>query len=59
MTKVVYNGQMVDCDGAVMLMDGDTRETVHSTFAGDTDQEFIDAYAASHLAKFGEEFVVN
>lgn len=59
MTKVTINNQTVDFDGAVALMDDETRELVHATFDGDSEQAFIDAYAAAHLAKFGAEFVVN
>ena len=56
---VILNNREIDFDVAVNLMDDDIREDIH--FSGDfeTDQEFLDAYCAAHLAKYGEEFVVN
>lgn len=59
MTKVLINNQIVDFDGAVSLMDDETREMVHNSFDGETEQEFADAYATAHEAKFGEVFSVN
>lgn len=59
MAKVVIENQEVDFDGAVALMDDEVRETVHATFDGDSEQEFLDAYRAAHIAKFGTEFAVN
>lgn len=56
MGKVELNGQIVDFDGAVALMDDETREAVHDQFAGESEQDFILAYAAAHREKFGEIF---
>lgn len=57
MTKVVLCGQMVDFDGAVMLMDDEIREALAGRYA--SDQDFLDAYVLAHAAKYdGEEFSV-
>jgi hypothetical protein len=62
--RVIVNGQTVDFDGAVALMDDHLREQL----SGDLDlrcdtqaeaQVFIDEYCARHLKAFGHEFVVN
>ena len=50
------NGQMVDYDGAVQLMDDEIREDLHSKASAWTEQEFMDAYCKAHLEKYGEEF---
>lgn len=59
MTKVNINGQMVDFDGAVALMDDEIRESVNADFDGETEQDFIDRYVAAHRSRFGAEFKVN
>lgn len=41
-------------DAAVSVMDGELREQLNFELAPCSDQEFFDAYAAAHLAKFGE-----
>ncbi len=50
------DGQMVDFDGAVALMDDDIREDLHSKASHWTAQEFMDAYCEAHLEKYGEDF---
>ena len=50
---------MFDFFGRVMLMNDDIGKIAHSAFYCKTDQNFIDAYTAAHLAKFGEEFAIN
>lgn len=66
---VLLNGQAVDFDAAVSLMDDELREHIHSTIETTvndtsepnrvcTDQEFIDAYAAAHKERFGKDFQV-
>lgn len=57
MTKITYKGREYDIRAAAILMDDELREEIHG--AVETDQEFIDAYAAAHLAKYGQEFVIN
>ena len=63
MSKPVWvkgtDGQTVDYDGAVMLMDDEIREELHTQASTWTEQEFMDAYCAAHLAKYGEEFIIN
>lgn len=59
MTKVLINGNEVDFDAAVGLMDDDIREEVHGRLAPCSEQEFADAYAEAHRAKYGESFTVN
>lgn len=54
----VYIGDdFVPLDAAAALMDDDIRETIHAEGI-DEPQQFADAYAAAHLAKFGEPFHV-
>lgn len=56
MTKVLDSkGNEIDFDAAVNLMDDDTREEIAAT-GPESEQDFIEAYAAAHEAKFGEEF---
>lgn len=59
MANVMLNGKMVNFDAAVNLMDDAIREAVHADLAPCTDQEFIDAYAKRHEAKYGETFEIN
>lgn len=58
MSAVILNDRTIDFDAAVMLMDDEIREDIHSKLAPCTDQEFIDAYASAHEEKYGEEFQV-
>ena len=44
---------------AANLMDDEIRERLHNEMAPCEDQDFLDAYAAAHLVKFGETFQVN
>lgn len=55
MNAVTYNGKTIDLDAARMLMDDELCESIHGIV--ETDQEFMDAYAAAHEAKYGTEFV--
>ena len=55
---VELNGDRVNYDVAVALMDDDLREELHLDLAPCTEQEFLDAYAEAHKAKYGEEFHV-
>ena len=43
-------------DAAVELMDDELREQIHEELAPCTEEEFLEAYKAAHLAKYGEEF---
>jgi hypothetical protein len=58
MTIVSYNGQDVDFDDAAAQMDPALREIVEAELGDHTEQELIDAYAAAHLAVYGEDFYV-
>jgi hypothetical protein len=57
MNAVTYNGKTIDLDAARMVMDDEICESIHLTV--ETEQEFMDAYAKAHVAKFGEEFAFN
>ena len=59
MADVMLNGEMVDFDAAVNLMDDEIREAVHADIAPCTDQEFMDEYVKRHEAKYGETFEIN
>ena len=56
-TRITLNGQVFDLDAVVNLMDDDLREALHFE-EFETEQAFLDAYAAAHLAKFGRPFEV-
>lgn len=58
MKTVNYNGDKIDYEAAVMMMDDDIREKLHHEIAPCTDQEFFDAYCKAHEEKYGEEFSV-
>lgn len=57
MSKVNYNGEVIDMAAARMLMDDEICEQIHGTVR--TEQEFMVAYAEAHEEKFGEEFAFN
>jgi hypothetical protein len=58
MATVSYNGQEIDFSDAAAQMDPALREIVEAELADPTEQELIDAYAAAHLAVYGEDFYV-
>ena len=53
---VSYQGQEVDFADAAAQMDPALREIVEAELGDATEQELIDAYAAAHLAVYGEDF---
>ena len=55
---VLVNGQPVDFVGAFTLMDHKLRAQLQMELAPCSTQVFMDAYAAAHRAKFGEDFSV-
>lgn len=56
MTKVFdVNGEAIDFEASVNLMDDETREEIAAQGI-EGEQEFLEAYAAAHLEKFGEGF---
>lgn len=57
MSKVKdINGNEIDFQAAVTVMDEELREQVNSMLAPCTDQQFIEAYAEAHEAKYDEPF---
>jgi Anti-CRISPR protein AcrIC5 len=56
MTIVSYNGQEIEFDDAVAQMDPALREIVEAELGERSEQELLDAYAAAHLAVYGEDF---
>lgn len=58
MARVSYNGEDIDFDGAAAQMDPALREIVLAELGECSEQELIDAYAAAHLAVYGEDFYV-
>ena len=55
-TVLDENGEAVDYEAAVNLMDDDLREELHSELAPCSNQEFFNAYAKAHKERFGEDF---
>lgn len=49
-------GNEIDFDTAVIYMDSEIREELHSKISPCTEQEFYNAYARAHEEKFGERF---
>ena len=58
MVQVSYNGQEIDFAEAAAQMDPALREIVEAELDEPGEQELIDAYAAAHLAVYGEDFYV-
>jgi len=58
MGQVSYNGEDVDFAHAASQMDPALREIVEAELVEASEQELIDAYAAAHLAVYGEDFYV-
>ena len=57
--QVTLNGNTIDFDAAVSLMDDEIREELNAKIGGCSEQEFLDAYVQEHAKKFGgEEFQV-
>ena len=55
---VLLNGQPVDFIGTFELMDHELRAQLQTELAPCSTQVFMDAYAAAHRARFGEDFAV-
>lgn len=58
MAQVSYNGEDIDFAQAAAQMDPGLREIVLAELGESSEQELIDAYAAAHLAVYGEDFYV-
>ena len=55
---LLLNGQPVDLIGAVALMDDELRAELQTELAPCSTEAFMDAYAAAHRVKFGEDFSI-
>ena len=58
MVPVSYNGEEIDFAQAAAQMDPGLREIVEAELGECSEQELIDAYAAAHIAVYGEDFYV-
>ena len=58
MARVSYLGEEFEFDAAARLMEPELRQTMLERIAPCSEQELLDAYAAAHLAVYGEEFYV-
>ena len=58
MSRVSYNGEDIDFAHAAGQMDPGLREILLGELGDCSEQELIDAYAAAHLAVYGEDFYV-
>lgn len=58
MKNVILNGNPVDFDACVNLMDDELREGIAAEGIDD-EQEFIELYCYDHYMKYGEQFTVN
>jgi hypothetical protein len=58
MGQVSYNGEEIDFTQAAAQMDPALREIVEAELGDASEQELVDAYAAAHLAVYGEDFYV-
>ena len=52
-----YNGNNIDFEAAVMLMDDGIREQLHS-MGIEYEQDFYNAYREKHYEKYNEEFEI-
>lgn len=60
MNKVVAtNGDIIDFEAAVNLMDDDLREQLAAEICPCPEQEFYNRYCELHSERYGEEFYVN
>jgi hypothetical protein len=50
------NGDPVNYEAAVALMDDDLREELHRKMSPCSNQKFFDEYAKAHKKRFGEDF---
>ena len=59
MANVMLNGEMVNFDVVVNMMDDEIREEIHAVIAPCSHQTLIDEHTKRHEAKYGETFEVN
>lgn len=58
-TVINQNGQEIEFEVAVNLMDDEIREKLHMELSPCTNQEFFAAYEQEHYLVYGEGFQVN
>lgn len=58
MKVINQNGEEIDFEVAVSLMDDEIREDLNRELATCTEQEFFEAYEKAHADKYGEEFQI-
>lgn len=58
MKVINQNGEEIDFEVAVSLMDDEIREDLNRELAPCTEQEFFKAYENAHEEKYGEEFQI-
>lgn len=56
---VTVHGEDVLMRTAVNYMDDELREEIHAEMAPCTAQAFCDEYARRHMAKYGQEWIIN
>lgn len=58
MKVINQNGEEIDFEVAVSLMDDEIREDLNRELAPCSEQEFFQAYEKAHEEKYGEEFQI-
>ena len=58
MITISYNGEEFDFAKAEAVMDPELRKTMLDRIGACSAQELLDAYAAAHLAIYGDEFYI-
>lgn len=58
MSEISYNGEEFDFARAEAVMDPSLRRTLEERIGPCSEQELLDAYAAAHLAIYGDEFYI-
>jgi hypothetical protein len=58
MTTISYNGEEFDFAKAEAVMEPGLRRTLLERMGACSAQELLDAYAAAHLAIYGDEFFI-
>lgn len=58
MKVINQNGEEIDFEVAVSLMDDEIREDLNRELAPCSEQEFFSAYEKAHEEKYGEEFQI-
>lgn len=56
--QVNLNGNLVDYEACINLMDDEIREELHMRISPCQAQDFINAYTEAHYKKYQEEFTI-